>query len=85
MCSPVVLLELVFRPFVSLFCRPVFMLASCAVHEVLSRKTLYVKPFWEQFENERENQREREEKKWFQQGMSKCTTPQAAVKPLRFP
>jgi hypothetical protein len=49
------------------------------------RKTLYVKPFWEQFENERENQRERERKKWYQQGMSKCTTPHAAVKPLRFP
>jgi len=29
--------------------------------------------------------KEREEKKWFQQGMNKCTTPLRAVKPLRFP
>jgi hypothetical protein len=42
---------------------------------LLTRKTLYVKPFWKQFEKERENQREREEKKWFQQGMKQSTTP----------
>jgi hypothetical protein len=31
------------------------------MRERKTRKTLYVKPFWEQFENKRENQREREE------------------------
>jgi hypothetical protein len=48
-------------------------------------KTLYVKPFWDQFESKRKNPKKREEEKCLHQGMNQCPTPLTAVKPLRFP
>jgi hypothetical protein len=42
---------------------------------IVFRKTLYVKPFWEQFESQRVLSKKREGEKWFQSGMNKRTTP----------
>jgi transposase-like protein len=56
-------------------------------YEVMNmvRKDSLCQAFWGSIWSKRTNQEKREVEKCLQRGMSQCTTPLTAVKPLRFP